>query len=201
MAVVSGVFGGRAGWRRLPEAEEEARVLREDHGAGGIDATLPKVLAFIQGDPVVDLAHFAVHGKYDQTGAQDGLVLVDGEVLNPDQVRGADLAGAPFVFLNACQVGAGNQVLGQYGGMAAAFLYAGASAVIAPLWSVQDATARKLAVSFYQELAEQRETRPAEVFREARGRFGQAVEEGSVSYLAYQFFGHPSMKLVRQGGS
>ena len=48
-----------------------------------------------------------------------------------------------FVFLNACQVGAGQRVLGDYAGLATAFLSAGAAGVVAALWNVHDLAARE----------------------------------------------------------
>ena len=62
----------------------------------------------------------------------DGLIMVDGTVLNGNKVLARPLDGA-FVFLNACQVGAGNEILGGASGLAADFVHAGASGVVAPL--------------------------------------------------------------------
>ena len=71
------------------------------------------------------------------------------EILSPYDVKATSLGGrGPLVFLNACQVGAAREVLGDYAGMAEAFLHAGASAVIAPLWTIDDGAAKTLALSF-----------------------------------------------------
>jgi CHAT domain-containing protein len=110
-------------------------------------------------------------------------------------VKGSDLRAAPFVFLNACQVGQGQQILGDYAGLAEAFLYAGASAVVAPLWSVKDDVARTIALEFYQQVLGG-DARPADVLREARRRFTETATP-SGTYLAYQFFGHPALRLRR----
>ena len=141
--------------------------------------------------PSVDLLHFAVHGSYDPNGIQDGIVLLDGTFLNPMDVRGAILPRHPFVFLNACQVGQGNRILGDYGGMAEAFLFARSSAVIAPLWSIEDIVAKQIAIEFYQGNS----TKPAQYLREARARFTLGPVAQSATYLAYQYFGHPELRL------
>lgn len=192
MVVVTGVYD-RPGWSRLKEAEAEAEELRERFKATPVNAAAAPVFECLDGTPPADLLHFAVHGTYDPGGLQDGLMLVDGETLNPFEVQGTPLDRAPFVFLNACQVGAGNKVLGDYSGMAAAFLVAGASGVVAPLWSVKDTIARQIALSFYQKTAEGMS--PAAALREARRSFLAENGAPSATWLAYQFFGHPSLKL------
>ena len=48
--------------------------------------------------------------------------------------------------VDALGEGAGAQVLGDYAGIAESFLYAGATAVVAPLWAINDRAARQLAI-------------------------------------------------------
>ena len=192
MAVVSGVYDQDPGWQRLVEAEAEAAELSKQYGAAAVDATTVDVLGLLDGDPAADVLHFAVHGQYDPNGAQDGLVLLDGP-LDPIQVTGADLPSHPFVFLNACQVGSGSAVLGDYAGMARAFLAAGASGVVAPLWSIDDVIARQLAVRFYERTLAGMP--PAQALREERRAFQDAPAGGSSTMLAYQLFGHPRMRI------
>ncbi|MGH2556567.1 MAG: CHAT domain-containing protein [Actinomycetota bacterium] len=194
LAVVWGVYD-RQEWR-LVEAEAEAASLTDKFGALSVDAQAALVIECLKGNPKAELLHFAVHGIYNPTGPKEGLILVDGQTLDPLEVRGVKFQTAPFVFLNACQVGTGTAVLGDYAGMAEAFLYAGAAGVIAPLWSIDDALAREIALRFYQEtLVEGRP--PAEVFREERARFIDSPDLVSSTFLAYQFFGNPAMKLSR----
>ncbi len=202
MAVVSGVYN-KPPWPRLQEAEGEAADLAQAYGAHAVDAAMAEVLACLhEGRPGADVLHFAVHGKYDPGGVQRGIALVDGQMLDPLQVEGDSLTRSTFVFLNACQVGAGEQLLGDYAGMAASFLRAGAAAVIAPLWSINDVFARKIANSFYEETLLQGED-PAEFLMRARRAIADP-EQTSGTHLAYQFFGHPRMKLSlttsEQGG-
>ncbi len=193
VAVISGVYD-RPGWNRLLEAEGEADDLHKGYGATKVEASSVNVLTCLAGDPSADLLHFAVHGIYDPNSTQDGLMLTDGEILSPFEVAGSELGKAPFVFLNACQVGEGNQVLGDYSGLAAEFLTAGASGVVAPLWSIKDTIAREIARDFYYATAEGL-AGPAAALRDARKAFKSGLAPQSATYLAYQFFGHPALKL------
>ena len=140
------------------------------------------------------MLHFAVHGTYAPEGVLEGLILVDGERLDPMVVKGCALARAPFVFLNACQVGSSNEVLGDYSGMAEAFLHAGAAAVVAPLWSIDDVAAKELALRFYARVVRRRR-RPRRPCCATNARaFAGPGGDGAATRLAYQYFGHPGAR-------
>ena len=127
---------------------------------------------------------------------QPRILLADGTFLDENTVMGLEpLPGTPLVFLNACQVGSGHQVLGDYAGMAAAFLYAGAAAVIAPLWSIDDAAAKDIGLRFYERVFAG--ASPAEALRLDRASFLTSPETASSTFLAYQYYGHPSLKVER----
>ncbi|CAN5650261.1 hypothetical protein BH23CHL6_BH23CHL6_01230 [soil metagenome] len=194
MAVVSGVYA-QPGWERLVDAEQEADELAGKFGALKVNAASQDVLQLVRGNPPADVLHFAVHGQYDPNGEIDGIVLVDNLTLDPMQIRGSPLGARPFVFLNACQVGSGQAVLGDYAGMAEAFLFAGASGVIAPLWSIDDIMAREIALRFYEKALSGKS--PADILREERAAFRDDPATISSTYLAYQFYGHPHMTLDR----
>jgi hypothetical protein len=198
MAVVSGIYN-QGSWQRLVEAEAEAHDLIETYTAAAVNATTAEVLSLLTRQPPADVIHFAVHGNYDPQGGEDGLILTDGMALDPLRIKGTESHGTPFVFLNACQVGAGQEVLGDYAGIAEAFLHAGAAGVIAPLWSIEDGLARTLASSFYA--AAFGGESPAAVLRRARAEI-QSGAAGTLSagLFAYQYFGHPAMQLSRQEG-
>ena len=194
MAVISGRYE-QPGWSRLEHAEAEAAVLVDRYHAVGIEAATSEVALCLVGQPPVDVLHFSLHGKYDPGSAKQGLVLVDGGVIDPLVVKGGSLMAAPLVFLNACQVGTGQQTLGDYAGLAESFLYAGASAVVAPLWSIDDRIASELAERFYAR-AFAGET-VAEIVRSERATFGRDADLHSSTLMAFQFFGHPAMRLER----
>lgn len=197
MSLVTGIYTDPS-TPRLKEAEAEIADLQAEFGqkerVTQVGATLDEILACLGEDPGADLLHFSLHGRFDRSGLEDGLLLIDNQWLMPAQVKGSDLGAGPFVFLNACQVGQGDEVLGVYAGMAEAFLFAGASAVVAPIWSVDDKVARDIALSFYQEtLNGDGETPAAEVLRRERAKFTRSQQ--TATYLSYQFFGHPEMRL------
>ena len=69
----------------------------------------------------------------------------------PLAVRGTPLRGHPFVFLNACQVGRmGNSARRPRRPRRGVPVRPGRPAVIAPLWSIDDALARQIALRFYE---------------------------------------------------
>ena len=205
MAVVWGVYTSAA-LPRLLAAEEEAQLLQTTYKATSIDAQPLPVTSLLGGTPPADILHFAVHGKYDPQVAGEGIYLVSGPPIDPLQIVGSDLkARAPFVFLNACQVGSAQTQLGDYGGIAQAFLAAGASAVVAPLWSIDDKIAQKIALEFYaqalataQDPATGSRVEPpavADLLRQTRVALAGHAQDMSATYLAYQFYGHPTMRL------
>ncbi len=124
MAVISGIYAETT-WARLEASEEEAKQLHTIYKAAEVNAVLSDVLKALSGSPEADVYHFALHGIFDPESVYQGLVLTDNNYLDPLVVRGQRFARAPFIFLNACQVGSGNEVLGNYAGMAEAFLAAG----------------------------------------------------------------------------
>ena len=194
MVVISGRYE-QPGWSRLEHAEAEAAALVELYHAVGVDAVTDKVVGCLMGNPAGDVLHFSLHGKYDPGTAKQGLVLVDGVVIDPLVVKGGSLAEAPLVFLNACQVGTGQETLGDYAGLAEAFLFAGASAVVAPLWSIDDGVASALAERFYARAFAGDPI--AEIVRSERAAFGTGDDPNSSTLVAFQFFGHPAMRLER----
>lgn len=195
IAVVSGDYSKRPGWKPLEQAALEAAELHAEYAAQPIAAATIDVMNALRAVPGADVIHFACHGIFDPTSTDNGLVLTDGLSLAPSQVRALDFTQDPFIFLNACQVGQGSRSLGDYAGLAAAFLYAGAAGVIAPLWSVKDDVAREVAIRFYKAVFDGRA--PADALREERRNFKRDVNAQSGTYLAYQFFGHPAIHMKR----
>ena len=206
MAVVSGIYNS-PGLQRLFAAEQEAKIIKKTYHAQAIDAQPPVVYPLLKGTPPSDILHFAVHGRYNPEGADEGIYLVSGRPIDPFRILGSNLHDrSPFVFLNACQVGSSSNLLGRYGGIAQAFLKIGASAVVAPLWSIDDDVAQKIALAFYKEALRPKkgtadsddDDRPtvAALLRRARAGFISDKDVHSSTYLAYQFYGHPSLRLT-----
>jgi len=196
MAVVAGEYR-IPGYARLIGAEDESAQLQlAPYVATPVNASVDDVMLCIRGTPKADVMHFAMHGTYDTSMPQDGLITIDGQVIRPDTIAGSDLPHNPFVFLNACQVGSSSAVLGDYAGMAAAFITAGAAGVIAPLWSIKDGVARDMAMNFYRKALIEGE-KPAAILRDERRKFVPPDPAAASTYLAYLFFGHPELKLAQ----
>jgi hypothetical protein len=180
---------------KLEEAAEEAQHLVRQYRAAALDAQVDPVLGSLErteGAP--DILHFAVHGKFDVTGTEDGIMMSDGSYLSREAVRGVGTSAVRFVFLNSCQLGQSQLALGSYAGMVPAFLGLGVGAAVAPLWNVDDGVARKFAEGFYEAALGGRTT-PAEYVRQQRVATQESSGAGVSTPLAYLFFGHPRLTI------
>lgn len=210
-AVLTADYAGVMNAAELPQAQAEALRFSANYApTTALEARRDQVEAVLEGTIPVDLLHVALHGQFDASTQEDGLVLLrpDGmggherEFLTALSVGGLlrNQATTPFVFLNACQAGAGNEVLGTYAGLAVAVLRTGASGVVAPLWNIDDTVAATLADRFYAGALGARPVAVAELLRQFRADYTlaavQADPEGvTATFLAYQFFGHPLFEL------
>jgi hypothetical protein len=156
------------------------------------------------------LVHFVCHGQDEETQAElitsgDGsrltrnraqIIRLDkGQTLSSTQIGGMGLdifeETHPLVFLNACEIGRTTPALVGIGGFAKAFLKSGASAVIAPLWSVKDNIAHEIADTFYSRVKAEPKTPFADILRDLRGKaYDEAKAEDT--YAAYCFYGDPA---------
>lgn len=189
-----------SGSRRLRNSDvEAAMVLRSYPG----DRISPADFGNIEtrlGSEVRSLIHFICHGDDDGTGIQS-VVLEDGAQLSSYALLGmAGLARLfrakrPVVFLNACKVGQTLPSLVGLGGFVVSFIKLGATAVIAPLWSVEDDVAHDIATQFYSQLTSDPTIPLAKVFSAIRAK---AYEDGSGrdTYAAYCFYGDPFAALA-----
>lgn len=197
LAVVNGRYRGRA---RLRGAEAEARDLVAAYGAHAVDATLEDIRRCLRGDPDAQVIHFALHGRYaPDEPTSDGLRMPDGEVLSPVAVSGYTFdertSPHPLVFVNACEAGNATSLLGTAVGLGPAFLQAGATACVAPLWTVGDVPARDLALRFYDAVLGHG-VAPAEAVRLERAAVDLAADQPDLTPLAYQFFGSPHLRVA-----
>lgn len=138
---IASVFGRRA------------RVLERDQ------ATEANVQAGLADAAVV---HFATHGLIDEDRPErSGLALTatppaDDGLLQVREVYRLKLRAA-LVTLSACQTALGKDVTGEgLVGLSRAFFYAGANAVLASLWNVNDASTAEWMTRFYEKLSEGR---------------------------------------------
>lgn len=153
----------RAGLSRLPFSRDEANAIaslaapRAVFTAMDFNASRATVLeGALAGYRIV---HFATHGVLDsQRPSLSGLVVslvnengvpVDG-YLRLHDIYNMRL-NAELVVLSACQTALGKEIKGEgLVGLARAFMYAGASRVVASLWEVSDLATAELMRKFYR---------------------------------------------------
>jgi hypothetical protein len=216
-AVLTADYTGVPGWGRLDHAVAEAAEVARlfDPPAVAVAPDLWTVIDLLRGLPTpADVLHLALHGQYDAAGGQEGIVLLAkssttgspvAQFLTPAEVENGALDHGPLVFLNACQVGSDERVLGDYAGFASTLLRIGATAVVAPLWNIRDDIASTVARRFYAATLGPDAVPVAEVIRALRATYTeQAVRGGDpalhATLVAYQVFGHPRLRL-RPGGT
>jgi len=209
-AVLTAKYVGVTGWPQLPFAEAEAADLAKRHPRTAVvEPVFRAVLDCLGGKPAADVLHVALHGRYDPQGVDQGLVLLapkanggfGPQYLKPQHVDAVTMPRPTFLFLNACQVGQGQVALGDYAGLAAAFLRAGASGVVAALWNVEDEVASRVADDFYTSVyGGDGAPSVAEALRRIRATYtADNVDAGtgdSATFVAYQLFGHPRLRLI-----
>jgi hypothetical protein len=212
-AVLTADYTGVSGWGRLESAVTEAAEVATlfDPPATPVTPEIWAVIDLFRGRPPADVVHVALHGQYDGQGDQEGIVLLakspaggaTAQFLTPAELENGELDHGPFVFLNACQVGTDERVLGDYGGFASTLLRIGAVGVVAPLWNVKDDVAAAFARQFYAAAFSAPE--PVAVAEAVRALRATYTEEGvragtaglHATLVAYQVFGHPRLRLTR----
>lgn len=194
--VIAPVYSGS---QRLQNSDvEAAMVLRSYRGERIAPADFGTIETRL-GSEARTLVHFICHGNDDGGGIQS-LVLEGGAQLPAHALLGmtglAKLfrSKRPLVFLNACKVGQPLPSLVGLGGFVVSFIKLGATAVIAPLWSVEDDVAHDVATEFYQQLSFDPKISLAKIFSTIRAK---AYEDGSGrdTYAAYCFYGDPFASL------
>ncbi|MEG4938713.1 tetratricopeptide repeat protein [Microcoleus sp. F4-D5] len=145
--------------QNLPGSEEEVRniaqLLSGSSAYTGNDATLDR---FKTQAPRFPFLHLATHGCFQSGGCQN-LGMEENTLLFADSqfnIRDAALLGLQntrLITLSACETAIQANSNGEeISGMAYIFERAGAQAVMASLWSVDDAATKDLMVDFYQNI-------------------------------------------------
>ena len=175
----------------LRQAQIEARHLEETYGAKRLELAGPAIEDHLCGEATAEVVHLAAHGNVE-SGIDLGEDEVGfGELDVPDD--GCSLLR--LVFLNACELGRGRAELGEFTGMAPALVRAGAQAVVAALWQVNDRAARSLAEDFYHAVFVKGNS-PAAFLREQR-----ATEHPGAGFdrNGYIYVGHPRLRIAWTG--
>ncbi|HJX27987.1 MAG TPA: SUMF1/EgtB/PvdO family nonheme iron enzyme, partial [Thermoanaerobaculia bacterium] len=141
--------------------------------------------------------HFAGHGfENDGNRRRWSIQLEDYEQLDYEHLYGRARQlgqGRPLVFLNACHSARGATSLTGMGGLAHAFLQAGAGAFIGSYWMLNDLQACRFAAGLYGNLLAGMEIgEAAQMARlELRDQFPR-----DYGWLAYTVFAHPLARCV-----
>ena len=187
---------------KLPWAASEHKLMLDTYHADDVPLTSDGLLDFLEGGTAQAL-HLACHGKMSITDPDASVLVMEDTPrdLTPMSVARNEVCNGlgsqhPLVFLNACEVGAAGASLSLVAGFPAAFLYAGASALVSPLWAVNDERARKIAEEFYREAFVAGGGKPlGAVLRDLRALW---KKEKHLTYLAYVLYGDPMARVDYQ---
>jgi CHAT domain len=185
--------------RQLKYSAAEVETIKECFGSvEQISPALVKNIDDSLAKKGAALLHFVCHGKaaIPQTISleqdQEQLSCWDIKALNG--FLSSFEKAKTFVFLNACEVGRAAPELVGIGGFGNSFASIGASGVVAPLWSVDDEIAHRVADLFYNRVI----TRPtipfSDILRDIRAK--AYAENGEDTWAAYCFYGDPMAALV-----
>jgi CHAT domain-containing protein/Tfp pilus assembly protein PilF len=175
-------LGQRGGFRlgRLPFSRDEAEaitsIIPRESAWEALDFDASRASALSSKLAQYRIVHFATHGFLDSKQPElSGLVLslVDRQgkpqegFLSLEDVYNLKLP-VDMVVLSGCRTALGEEISGEgLMGLTRGFMYAGASRVVASLWSVDDYTTAELMASFYRAM-ERDKMRPAAALRKAQ---------------------------------
>ena len=199
-------YAAGSGWE-LESAPSEISTLEGLFGA--VERIQPEFGAIksclAQGD--FDILHYAGHGTGDSDRIGDEALVLDvergaggwqpgGSFRAADVVSHAILSETPcaehrpIVLLNCCETGRSGYTLTSIGGLASAFVGAGAGVLISPLWSVDDVAAADFSRAFYGSLKS-----GATLAEAARAARAAIKAFGDQTWLAYTVYGEPTARL------
>lgn len=155
LAMASADGGARYGLATEPDVIRQAQTIAAAFAIEPATGSAATVERFLWGAPGVRFIHLAAHGAhYSPAPLFDAIYLTDGPLFAHHVIQ-LDLRGVELVTLSACE----SQLLrfdqsGDLYGMAAAFLHAGAAAVVGALWPVRPAVAETFFSELYARLAD-----------------------------------------------
>lgn len=211
MAVMAAWYKQTSGMRRLPKAEAEACALVATYSGIQLPARSEQLRDLLGAnlrngpDPAqVQAVHFAGHGTYDPTVPDSSaMYLENGKPLRSTLFRAAKYGGErqPLLFLNACMLGIGGELLGDMAGFPGNSLRGGFGGVLGALWEIDDEVAHDIAIEFWERALP---SVPASgepigsILRDLRARYLVDSEPAPIAtYLAYVYYGHPRLTLQR----
>lgn len=144
-------YNGDAGWQ-LRFAEEEASYIAQmANGVPLVGATSKKEALYAQA-PSFQALHFSCHGEFDPESPLDSLLHIGpNETLTGQEIMDNLRLNCNLVTLSACESGLSQVQRGdELYGLIRAFMYAGAPAIIATLWRVDERSTLLFAQKFYE---------------------------------------------------
>lgn len=140
----------------LPFAEQEVNTIALLFGTEAYVGSRANLSVLREQWKQCDILHVACHAYFDAERPEQSALLLTPGAEDTGRIEAQELFTLGYdlpinqVTLSACQtsLGAGSDLTG----LATGFLYAGASAIVASLWSVDDFSTGELMVSFYREL-------------------------------------------------
>lgn len=182
-------------YQPLPAQEKELAAVSKVSPITRASDSLEGCVDALTSSPVKGIVHFAGHGAVEGEGigAHYSLVLRNNQVLGLEAWKGIAprlARNGAFVFINACQLGAGDYVAGTVEGWGPAVLERGASGYLGGLWNLGDESAADFARRFYEAIAKGRTA--AEAVRVARRGF---LDRGDPTYLAYVLYADHALRV------
>jgi hypothetical protein len=213
MATMAAWYSAASGLRKLPKAEAEVEALSGSYPGVTLKATaegmrdlLNATLQGKAGPVTVEAVHLAGHGDFDPA-RPDGsaMFLQDGSPLRSALFRAAKYGGErqPLLFLNACMLGIGGELLGDMAGFPGNSLRGGFGGVLGALWEVDDDIAHDIAIEFWRRAlppasAAQTEGEPVgAILRDLRAKYAGTAGTPIPTFLSYVYYGHPRLTLRR----
>jgi len=154
--------GHAQGLPLLHYAEKEAQAVAALYETTALLGGAATETAFRERAGNAGILHIATHGQLNAAAPLfSRVVLAPDDTLDTErdgslevrEIYGLDLKRASLVVLSACQSQLGAQSGGDdVVGLSRAFIFAGTPAVVASLWSVDDAATSSLMIAFYRNL-------------------------------------------------
>jgi CHAT domain-containing protein len=135
----------------LPSAREEVMLVRSELERAGMRVAEEP----LHERPAIDLLHIAGHGIRRDDNPHFAAIRATDGFLSATDISELDLSQVQLVVLSGCETGRGSLETGrELGGLALAFLGAGARAVVSSLWPVADRETEQLMRVFYRQLGQ-----------------------------------------------
>ncbi|MEZ4660856.1 MAG: CHAT domain-containing protein [Caldilineaceae bacterium] len=143
-------YNGDEGWQ-LRFAEDEAAHIAHMAGGQSLVGEMIKKAALYKQAPNFQALHFSCHGEFDPDSPLDSrLHIGPNETLTGQEIMDNLHLNCNLVTLSACESGLSRVQRGdELYGLIRAFMYAGAPAIIATLWRVDERSTLIFAQKFY----------------------------------------------------